>query len=403
VAVVDGGVDGLHPDLMKRVVKNVKFVGDLNNGFVPAQAVECPAGAPCTTDATAGHGTHVAGIVAGDGSASDGFYTGIAPGAGIVGLGVGDGETIDYALAAFDWLIAHPELKVAAVNNSWGQSQSNGDLRYDSTNPVNVATKLLHDAGISPVFSAGNTSTGDRRDDVAGGSTCDTKLEGGKRVAGPGICRFTVYGSAPWTISVAASRKDGAGPGATQHLAVFSSRGDPFPEVSLDGRPVDYLPTLTAPGANIRAARNPASVAAAASCGSAEPEACLESPAPQYEALYMPLSGTSMAAPHVTGAIAVIQSAADQVLHRRLTPDEVKQVLVDTAAPMTGDDGWWDWPCGGVAAGQLSLWACGANGYHEPKDATFPDYSGTAYQPYQVGAGMLDVAAAVRRVQAMQG
>ncbi len=403
IAVVDGGVDGLHPDLMKRIVKNVKFVGDLNSGFVPTQAVECPDGAPCTSDTTSGHGTHVAGIMAGDGTASDGFYRGIAPGAGIVALGVGDGETIDYALAAYDWLLAHPELKVAAVNNSWGQSQSNGDLRYDSTEPVNVATKMLHDAGISPVFSAGNTSTGDRTDALAGGSTCDTVAAGSERVAGPGICRFTIYGSAPWAIAVAASRKDGAGPGSAQHLAVFSSRGDPFREISLDGKPVKYLPTVTAPGANIRAARNAASVANAASCGSAEPEPCAVSPAPQYEALYMPLSGTSMAAPHVTGAIAVIQSAAVQLLHHRLTPDKVKQLISATAAPMTGNDGYWDWPCGGVAAGQLSLWDCGANAYHDPKDPTFPEFSGTKYQPYQTGPGFLDVAAAIRRVQAMAG
>src|SRR4051794_7404906 len=74
VAVVDTGVDALHPDLMNRVVENVKFVGDLNAGLTPAQAIVCPA--PCNTDTTGGHGTHVAGIVAGDGSASSGFYQG---------------------------------------------------------------------------------------------------------------------------------------------------------------------------------------------------------------------------------------------------------------------------------------------------------------------------------------
>jgi serine protease AprX len=403
VAIVDGGVDGLHPDLENRIVRNVKVASDLGAGFLPPQYVECPSGTPCTSDTTAGHGTHVAGIIAGDGSASDGFYKGIAPGAGIVALGVGDGENILFAIEAYDWLLTHPELKVAAVNNSWGLSQSDGNYRYDSTDPINVATKMLHDAGTAAVWSAGNTSTGDRRDAQAGGSTCDTRAVGGAREAGDGICRFSIYGAAPWAIAVAAARKDEPGAGGDQHLATFSSRGDPETEISLDGRPVDYLPLITAPGVNIRAARNPASAASAASCGSAEPEACAVSPAPQYEALYMPLSGTSMAAPHVTGAIAVIQSAAEQALHRRLTVDEVKDVLVRSAAPMTGNDGWWDWPCAGWVAGVGAPWECGANGYHDPQDSVFPEYSGTPYQRYQVGAGMLDVAAAVRAVQAMQG
>src|SRR5215203_5782037 len=99
-----------------------------------------------------GHGTHVAGTVAGDGSASDGFYTGIAPGAKIVGLGTGDGANIFFALEAFDYILAHPELGITAVNNSWG-----GDGRFDAQDPVNVATKRLHEAGITVVFAFGNS------------------------------------------------------------------------------------------------------------------------------------------------------------------------------------------------------------------------------------------------------
>jgi serine protease AprX len=394
VAVVDSGVDGLHPDLRERVVRNVKVLDPLRGSGIGAPAfVECSG--PCSTDTTGGHGTHVAGIAVGDGTASSGFYTGVAPGAGVVALGVGEGVTISYALAAFDYLLARPELGVVAVNNSWGRSQSDGRGRYDSTHPVNVATKALHASGVSPVFSAGNTGTGDRTDEP-GASRCDTIVDSsGRRVAGPGVCRFSVYGSAPWAIAVAAGRKDRAGHGpGEQYLGYFSSRGDPNPEVSLDGVPVSYLPTLTAPGVNVRAARQPASVTAAAACGSAEPPACTDVPRPEYEARYVPVSGTSMAAPHVTGAIAAIQSVASRRLGRLLTPDEVRTVLVDSAAPMTEQDAFWDWPCG---TSEIFV-DCGVNGQ---TSSAWSDTSGTPYEPYQVGAGYLNVAAAIRAVEAM--
>src|SRR5438552_1705204 len=78
VAVVDSGVDGLHPDLASRVVANFKVAGALPvtvNGCgtvcdatssTPEEVVQCPAA--CNSDTTGGHGTHVAGIIAGDGT-----------------------------------------------------------------------------------------------------------------------------------------------------------------------------------------------------------------------------------------------------------------------------------------------------------------------------------------------
>ena len=165
VAVLDSGVDGLHPDLKNRVVRNVKVLADLRPDIGAPAYVECPVA--CNTDTSGGHGTHVAGIAVGDGTASGGFYTGVAPGAGIVGLSAGEGPNILWAVAAFDYLLANPDLGVVAVNNSWGESQSEGHGRFDATNPVNVATKALYEAGVASVFSAGNTGTGDRTDEPA--------------------------------------------------------------------------------------------------------------------------------------------------------------------------------------------------------------------------------------------
>ena len=161
---------------------------------------------------------------------------------------------------------------------------------------------------------------------------------------------------------------------------------------------MSYEPTITAPGTNVRSARDVNGVTQVLACGSAEPPACASSPKPESEPYYHPLSGTSMAAPHVTGAIAVVQGAAKKHLGRLLTPDEVKSVLQRSAAPMTQPDGFYDWPCG-----EPVFVACGTNGYAGPnQNAGFPQYSGTPYERYQVGAGHLDVAAALGLVQAMK-
>jgi hypothetical protein len=94
-----------------------------------------------------------------------------------------------------------------------------------------------------------------------------------------------------------------------------------------------------------------------------------------------------MAAPHVAGAVAVVQSKAQATLGRRLTPAEVRQVLVDSAVPMGGRDGLYDWPCGSPL-----FVDCG-----EQLDGM----TGQPYQRWQVGAGYLNVAAALERVASL--
>lgn len=382
VAVVDSGVDGLHPDLQNRMVANFKVAGD--------QVVECPAA--CNSDTTGGHGTHVAGIIAGDGTASSGYYTGMAPGAGLVGFSAGEAIVITDAIGAFDYILAHNDrLKISVVNNSWGPDGS--DNRFDATDPVNVATKKLHDAGITVVFAAGNSGTGDRREaGHEGGSDCSTTGSGSARQASAGLCQINVDSVAPWVISVGNTRKDnGPNPG-DQALNFSSSRGDPLPEVSLDGSmTIDYKPTLSAPGTNIWSARDPSGSINAINCASAETPSCVPPDGhPEYAASYMPLSGTSMASPHVAGAVAVLQSYAKAKLGRLLSPDEVKQVLVASAQPMTKKDLLWDWPCG---SNDLIFVGCG--------EVQADGMTGQPYVDWQAGAGGIDVTAAMAQVDGL--
>jgi serine protease AprX len=343
------------------------------------QVVQCPSA--CNSDTTGGHGTHVAGIIAGDGSASDGYYTGMAPGAGLVGFSAGEVIAITDAIGAFDYILAHNnELKISVVNNSSGPEGS--DARFDATDPVNVATKKLHDAGITVVFAAGNSGSGDRADKGhEGGSTCDPQ--------GSGTCQINVDSVAPWVISVANTRKDNGPKPGDQALNFSSSRGDPFPEKSLDGSmTIDYKPTLAAPGTNIWSARDHTGSLNAINCASAETPACVPPDGhPEYAVSYLPLSGTSMASPHVAGGVAVLQSYAKANLGRLLTPDEVKQVLIASAAPMTKKDLLWDWPCG---SNDLIFVGCG--------EVQADGQTGQPYVDWQVGAGAMDLTAAMAQV-----
>lgn len=382
VAVVDSGVDGLHPDLMGRMAANVKVLdpGEFFDGRQPVY-LECQTA--CSTDTTGGHGTHVAGTVAGDGTASNRFYRGVAPGTKLVGLGVGEGPVVLYAVAAFEWILANQaKYGIVAVNNSWGPTSER--VRYDATDPINVASRALDRAGVSVVFAAGNDGP-DRSD-------CSTQPgSGGRRTATEGPCYINPYSVAPWAISVANGRKDPQfGPGQ-QYLNLSSSRGDPKPQQSLDGQTIDYVPTLTAPGTNIRSARQITGVNTTAplSCVSAEPPACPPpAGAAQYEPFYHPLSGTSMAAPHVAGAVAVLQTQAQAKLGRRLTPAEVRQALIDSATPMTNKDGFFTWSC----TNPPPFRQCG--------DTLNGRLTGKPYERWQVGAGYLNVAAALDRVGA---
>ncbi|HEX2204335.1 MAG TPA: S8 family serine peptidase [Longimicrobium sp.] len=331
IAILDSGIDGLHsPDLRHptRTVQNVKLLGAMKD-LVTFDAGEPAVGADlfvenvATSETTTGHGTHVAGIAAGDGTASGYKYRGVAPGANLIGIGAGDGTSVFWTLAGFDYVLENQaKYNIQVVNNSWGIS--GGD--FDPEDPVNVATKKLYGRGIAVVFSAGND--------------------------GPGENTMNPYSVAPWVFSVAAGCKtvspdptssaDGCA-GGTSLLAGFSSRGR-----RNDGT---YRPDIVAPGVHIVSARAALGLVINSTALPSDLLTCAIEDA--HKPYYTCIDGTSMAAPHVTGTIALMEEAS----RGRLTPDQAYQALARSARPMLG------------------------------------------YAPFEVGAGYLDAYAAVRAVR----
>jgi serine protease AprX len=273
VAVIDSGIDGTKADVRfpEKTIQNVKFAG-LPGG--PVTEVEDQP----NTDTSSGHGTHVASTVAGDGSLSNGKYTGVAPEADLIGLGTGDTLFVFYAVAAFDYVLENQEeYDIRVINNSYGT-----EGEYDPDDPINVASKEAHDAGMTVVFAGGNS--------------------------GPGNNTMNPYALPSWVIGVAAGEKDG------RTLAEFSSRGKPGSKFN--------APDITAPGVDIAAVRS----SSCAVCLSPDQDAAeLGADAANYAIL----SGTSMATPHVSGVAALMEEANES-----LTPDEIKRIIEDTANPM---------------------------------------------------------------------
>ncbi|MCA1567765.1 MAG: S8 family serine peptidase [Acidobacteria bacterium] len=275
VAVIDTGLDGTHGDLSGRVAQNVKLLDSqsVSVGFTsPANLENVP-----NTDQVYGHGTFVAGVIAGDGVRSGGAYAGVAPGAKMVGLSAGD-LNLFHVLAGFDYLLTRPDLGVRVVNCSFS-----ANAVYDENDPVNVATRLLTEHGINVVFSAGNS--------------------------GPGLHTLNPYAAAPWVVSV----------GATDHkgrLASFSARG------AFDG--LASHPTLVAPGVNVISLRNSGTnLVGTADISSSRRLSTAELP------YYTSGSGTSFSAPQAAGAIALMLEA-----NPGLTPAQVRDILRRTATPL---------------------------------------------------------------------
>ncbi len=258
VAIIDTGVSP-HYDLIKPYNRIVAFKDLLSNRELPYD--------------DDGHGTHVAGIIAGNGYTS-GKYMGTAPCCNIIAIKAlddsGNGTESDI-LAALQWIVNNGQYyNIRVINLSLGIKI---EPPYEDDPLIKGANAAVR-YGYSVVTAAGNN--------------------------GPGKCTINSPGTSPLVVTVGAVDLTHSNEGFIK-VANFSSRGP-----TLSG---DTKPDLVAPGVEICSldGRN------------------LKGYAVQ--------SGTSMAAPVVSGVAACLYSVRPD-----LTPAQVKQILVQDALPIKKED-----------------------------------------------------------------
>jgi serine protease AprX len=253
-AVLDSGIDSTHVDLDEnKVIGFARCLSPLPCTGLPAYDDE-------------GHGTHVAGTIAGDGDGPSTAARGVAPGAALVGVKVldhnGDGFTSD-VVAGIEWVIANKDTYgIEALNISLGSEGCGDGLDADSQ-----AVNQAYAAGLVVAVAAGN--------------------------AGPSTCTIGSPGDAKDAITVAAMADLGAN-GFKQ--GDFSSRGP-----TLDGR---VKPDISAPGVAVTSAAR----------GTING--------------YATMNGTSMAAPFVTGVALLIEDADPSLLNDEVR-EAIRTTAVD--------------------------------------------------------------------------
>ena len=262
-----------------------------------------------------GHGTHIAGIVAGQGSAAtavtDRYQGGIAPGAHLINVKVlgrdGSGRTSD-VIAGLDWVVAHKaDYGIRIVNLSLGHPVTEPSL----TDPLNAAVVRAVASGILVVASAGNQG----------------KDAEGRQVLGS----ITSPGNSPHALTTGAINMWDTIARDDDTVTTYSSRGPTKYEFATK-------PDVVAPGNKIVSLE-----AAGSFLAKTYPS---ERVAGNGSNAYRRMSGTSMSAGMVSGAAALILEAAPG-----LTPRHVKMVVQAGASPMLRD--------GLVAsgAGSVNVWA----------------------------------------------
>lgn len=312
VAVIDSGISD-HDDLTdargkSRVIASKSFVklggdNDLN-----------------------GHGTHVAGILAGNGASSTGkgytrtFY-GVARGANLVNVRVLDGlgrTNVSTAIAGLQWVVENRKkynIKIAnlSIGHSVGES-------YE-TDPLCIAVEKAWKSGILVVVAAGN-------DGRKGNLPVPLPLYGDDNEGyGTSYGSISSPGNSPFALTVGAMRSvDGNRKNDT--VATYSSRGPSRLDFVLK-------PDIMAPGNRVISLRKPLSFLELTSPGNVLPLRKYRTNPPLLSSSdYMELSGTSMAAPVVSGAAALLLEA-----NPGLTPDSIKARIMVSADKWTNAKG----------------------------------------------------------------
>ena len=271
VAEIDSGITQNADLTGGRVVYEESFLGD-----------------GITQDAY-GHGTHVAGILGGTGKNSGGLYTGVAPGITIVNLRVldqnGSGQDSNVIAAIQRAIQLKSKYNIRVINLSLGRAV----FESYTLDPLCQAVEAAWKVGIVVVVAAGNEGRND-----------SANTHGYGTIAAPG--------NDPYVITVGAMKTMGTPARTDDFIASYSAKGP---------TPIDHIvkPDLVAPGNRVVSILSPNST--------------LYTMFPASEVLngaYFTLSGTSMAAPMVSGAAALMLE-----MQPGLTPDQVKARMMKTA------------------------------------------------------------------------
>jgi serine protease AprX len=247
-----------------------------------------------------GHGTHVAGLIAGNGTLSAGKYVGVAPGVKLYSFKVldsnGEGYTSD-VIEAIDLATQYPQY-IQVINLSLGHPI----FESPATDPLVLAVERAVAAGIVVVTSAGNHGY-----DKATGEI--------------GYAGVTSPGNAPSAITVGSMATHNTTTRLDDTISKFSSRGPTW----FDGR---MKPDVVAPGESLIAISTTSTFLYTK-------EKLRADVAP-----YIRLSGTSMASAVTAGVVALLIEAnrLDEGPDKNLTPNTIKAILQYTATAVTDPD-----------------------------------------------------------------
>jgi serine protease AprX len=236
-----------------------------------------------------GHGTHIAGIIGGHGGASDGLYSGVAPKVSLFNLKImgDDGlSTESDTVEAMQWVLENKDAyNIRVVNLS---IQSTLEQSYH-TSEVDAAAEILWFNGVVVVAASGNT---------------------GKVDVDPIL---TAPANDPFIITVGAVDEKNNPYRANDRVTSFSASG-----MTPEGFP---KPELLAPGQDIISV-----LSSSSDWRFDHPDRVI------LDGEYIRLSGTSMSAPMVTGAVALLLESEPD-----LTPDQIKYRLMQTGSLLAGN------------------------------------------------------------------
>lgn len=332
VAVLDSGINS-HPDLNLSTVLPFSRVV-YNQSLVPGNSSAADA---------YGHGTHIAGLIAGNGARSTGpafsnTFTGIAPNAHLVNLRVLDQNgtaTDSTVIAAINQAIA-----LKGIFNIRVMNLSLGRAVYESytQDPLCQAVEKAWQHGIVVVVAAGNY---------------------GRYLPTGGYATVSAPGNDPYVITVGAMKSMGTPTRTDDLIASYSSKGPTL---------VDHIvkPDLVAPGNLLISTETPNVSLYSSEASNLVPfSAYVYGGSSQPSTSYFQLSGTSMATGVVSGIVADLLQA-----HPSLTPDQVKARLMKTAS---------------------KSFPQGSSVYDPVSGNTYVSY----YDIFTVGAGYVDLGAAL--------